>query len=218
MKLTPEQLAAVAKINFGDAMAQSTVKKLLAHAEAQQARINELAEWETLRDPHVLHVNLLRGIPAKLSADQLLHIAGEKYQAMAARIDELEEQRDHLLQRTQRAERALHRGGFTYTEGAAEWKPPLGPSASPLLDRISELEALSDDLLNTLNFERGQRVELEKDAARYRYIFNGCTVILPDGTECEDQQQLDAAMQPTWPEDTSDYGSRIAAIGQNGGE
>lgn len=25
-----------------------------------------------------------------------------------------------------------------------------------------------------------------------------------------------AAMQPTWPEDTSDYGSRIAVIGQNG--
>lgn len=28
--------------------------------------------------------------------------------------------------------------------------------------------------------------------------------------------ETDAAMQPTWPEDTSDYGSRIAVIGQNG--
>lgn len=36
---------------------------------------------------------------------------------------------------------------------------------------------------------------MAQDAARYRYIFNGCTVLLPDGTECEDQQQLDAAMQ-----------------------
>lgn len=40
--LKPEQLAAVAKINFGDAMAQTTVKKLLAHIDAQQARIAEM--------------------------------------------------------------------------------------------------------------------------------------------------------------------------------
>lgn len=36
--------------------------------------------------------------------------------------------------------------------------------------RMQELEALSDELFNTLNFERGSRVDLERDAKRYRYI------------------------------------------------
>ncbi|WNL63582.1 hypothetical protein ST4_024 [Aeromonas phage ST4] len=44
-----------------------------------------------------------------------------------------------LQERLDRAERALTRSGFTYTEGAQEWKPPIGPSASPLLDRIDQL-------------------------------------------------------------------------------
>lgn len=29
---------------------------------------------------------------------------------------------------------------------------------------------------------------------------------------------VEEAMQPTWPEDTSDYGSRIAIVGQNGND
>lgn len=46
---------------------------------------------------------------------------------------------DLMQERLDRAERALTRAGFTYTEGAQEWKPPIGPSASPLLDRIDQL-------------------------------------------------------------------------------
>lgn len=38
-----------------------------------------------------------------------------------------------------RARRALERAGFTYTEGAAEWRPPVSNSASPLISHISEL-------------------------------------------------------------------------------
>lgn len=53
--------------------------------------------------------------------------------ALAA-LDRMQEQRD-------RAERALTRAGFTYAEGAHEWKPPVGPSASPLLDKIDQLTA-----------------------------------------------------------------------------
>lgn len=37
-------------------------------------------------------------------------------------------------------------------------------------ERIAELEALNDELFNKLNFERGQRVELEDDAARYKWL------------------------------------------------
>lgn len=52
---------------------------------------------------------------------------------------------DLMQERLDRAERALTRAGFTYTEGAQEWKPPIGPSASPLLDRIDQLAAQLKD-------------------------------------------------------------------------
>lgn len=52
---------------------------------------------------------------------------------------------DLMQGRLDRAERALTRAGFTYTEGAQEWKPPIGPSASPLLDRIDYLLSLLAD-------------------------------------------------------------------------
>lgn len=38
-----------------------------------------------------------------------------------------------LLRRLERAERTLTRAGWTYTEGAEEWRPPLGKP--PLLDK-----------------------------------------------------------------------------------
>lgn len=89
MMLTPEQMRDLrSKVAFWSELKRKDAISLFDHIDAQQARI---AEWETLRDPNVLHANLLRGIPAKLSADQLLHIAGDKYQAMAARIAELEQ-------------------------------------------------------------------------------------------------------------------------------
>lgn len=44
--LKPEQLAFVAAINFGDAMAQTTVRKLLDHIYGQNARIASMSELE----------------------------------------------------------------------------------------------------------------------------------------------------------------------------
>jgi len=41
------------------------------------------AQWEKLRDPAVLHVNLLRGLPARLSKAQLLHLLGADAQQVA---------------------------------------------------------------------------------------------------------------------------------------
>jgi hypothetical protein len=38
--------------------------------------LTELEEWRKLRDPVTLHVSLLRGIPARLSRETLLHMAG----------------------------------------------------------------------------------------------------------------------------------------------
>lgn len=50
-----------------------------------------------------------------------------------------------LSRRLERAERALVRAGWTYTEGAEEWKPPLGQSALPLLDELDRLRAQVED-------------------------------------------------------------------------
>lgn len=43
---------------------------------ARQACSAELDEWRKLRDPETLHANLLRGQPARLSREQLLHLLG----------------------------------------------------------------------------------------------------------------------------------------------
>jgi predicted DCC family thiol-disulfide oxidoreductase YuxK len=49
--------------------------ELLAEVERLRAVI---AEWDKLRDPHALHVNLLRGFPARLARTVLLHLAGDE--------------------------------------------------------------------------------------------------------------------------------------------
>lgn len=48
---------------------------------------------------------------------------------------------DALQAEVDRATRALQRAGYTYTEGAEEWKPPVGDNPSPLLARIDQLQA-----------------------------------------------------------------------------
>lgn len=74
---------------------------------------------------------------------------GDEYRAMlsAAPVPPAD---DRISQRLEKAERALLRAGFTMKEGAEEWKPPLGPSPSPLLDRIAELERQRDEVLAEL--------------------------------------------------------------------
>ncbi len=55
--------------------------KYEARAEAAEKERDDLraqlAEWEKLKDPAALHINLLRGMPARLEPDQLRHIAGD---------------------------------------------------------------------------------------------------------------------------------------------
>ena len=61
--------------------------------------------------------------------------------AVAAYIDQQRDTIARLEARVQRAETTLEQAGYTYTEGAAAWKPPLGPSAVPFLDTIDQLQA-----------------------------------------------------------------------------
>lgn len=55
------------------------------------------------------------------------------------------------------AERALKSAGYTKIDGAAEWKPPLGPSASPLLDELDRLrKALEESKERFANLASGR--------------------------------------------------------------
>ena len=63
----------------------------------------------------------------------------------------------------------MHHLGYTYA-GGAQWKPPIGASAMPLIDRLDAKDA--------------EIAALKADAARYRYLrgFERTTV----ATETED--------------------------------
>ena len=52
---------------------EAELRRLNAENERLRA---ELAEWHKLRDPVSLHVNLLRGVPARLDAALYLHLGG----------------------------------------------------------------------------------------------------------------------------------------------
>lgn len=49
----------------------------------------ELAEWHKLKDPNALHINLLRGFPAKLDESQLRHIIGDAADAPPAQVPDV---------------------------------------------------------------------------------------------------------------------------------
>jgi hypothetical protein len=74
----------------------------------------------------------------------------ETVREAAQRMDELTVTIRGMEIQRGRAERALLRAGFTFTDGAEEWKPPIGPSSSPILDRIDVLERQRDQLLAAL--------------------------------------------------------------------
>ncbi|AVG17069.1 hypothetical protein CFN79_15075 [Chromobacterium vaccinii] len=105
------------------AVSPAAVLALLDYIDVQAA---ELAEWHKLHDSNALHINLLRGIPARLTTEQLLHIAGEEYQRMATLISELE-----LFLGAQSAERNI--------DSWPEWKRRLvrdiGGFSSIIADR-----------------------------------------------------------------------------------
>lgn len=65
----------------------------------------------------------------------------------------------------------LSRHGFTHVEGAAEWKPPIGPNPSPLLDELDRLRAENLDYRDVI--AKAARVIERKDADLIRYAAAG---------------------------------------------
>ena len=55
---------------------------------------------------------------------------------------------DEANERLELAESALKAAGFTQASPSNQWKPPVGPSASPLLQRIDDLSTQRDELLS----------------------------------------------------------------------
>ena len=53
--------------------------------------------------------------------------------------------------RLELAENSLKSAGFTQAAPTSWWKPPIGPSSSPLLQRIDDLSAQRDELLDALS-------------------------------------------------------------------
>ena len=58
----------------------------------------------------------------------------------------LEEASDRL----ELAESSLKAAGFTQASPSNQWKPPVGPSASPMLQRIDDLSTQRDELLRDM--------------------------------------------------------------------
>ena len=50
-------------------------------------------------------------------------------------------------ERLELAENSLKAAGFTQDSPSNQWKPPVGPSASPILQRIDDISAQRDELL-----------------------------------------------------------------------
>lgn len=82
---------------------------------------------------------------------------------MAGTIARLTAERDDLV----RAKRTLERAGYT-DNGVELWKPPLGPSASPLLERIAELEAERDALESQAGESRASYIRLAEECEELR--------------------------------------------------
>jgi hypothetical protein len=58
---------------------------LLVPRAEYEADMKELAEWRALvNNPALLHTNLLRGFPAPLSAEQLMHLIGDQNPVLEA--------------------------------------------------------------------------------------------------------------------------------------
>ena len=83
-----------------------------------------LVEWERLRDPATLHVNLLRGFPATLTPEQRLHLVG------SAKIDEL---------RAEGFRAGIEAAANWHMEAAAEWETADISDADRLKARYREL-------------------------------------------------------------------------------
>lgn len=70
------------------------------------------------------------------------------------------------------AVKTLEQSGYTYN-GAKYWKPPIGPSASPMLDKIDTLEGENKHLRNLVRGDSTGRKALLGEIDRLKCVIAG---------------------------------------------
>lgn len=169
-----------------------------AHAEGRRSALEELhpqwmkekeradraeealVEWYKLKDPASLHVNLLRGIPARLTTEQLLHIAGDGAQALAAR------QAPDLSKLT---------AWIETTDGLCQAEHPTIINPESAFVRLSALQALLAQPLQQEGGKEDRRHHEEPDGPNHPGHHDGHTC------EAMGQMLADFGSQRTTPEE-----------------
>lgn len=222
--LTPEQVWLDRRDNLnltelkacGDAMAQqlNTQRIMIEAQSAVKGRIRDEASK--------------RGRDASSDVYELDYLI-ELIDAQQARIDELEENAEAhtLAMKAGKAMLQFETERADNAEALAESECAQNTSLLHLLAKIREAcgdngQRMQDELVAYIG-------DLAKDATSLRIFaakvakqepekpdyWSSCGQCERNAREAEDLIEVAPAV---WPEDTSDYGSRIAAIGQNGGE
>lgn len=77
--LSDDQRAALLTLIASDKQEQAERDGLVERLKAELERLRaQVAEWEKLREPDTLHANLMRGLPAQLTAEHLRHLQGDQ--------------------------------------------------------------------------------------------------------------------------------------------
>lgn len=225
MMMTPEQLAELRKAAIA-ATPGPWIKNTGTKAPSVRAatEASEIAKWIRIcvaahtRDgdtPQNLRAEANTDFIARANPYVVLQLL-DKISAQQARIAELwqaladaTESRKEAQRTLQQVQQQMQRAGVIATKDAYQ--------------RGVEAECVR-------SYQHMQK--LEQDAARYRWLREQASIIRAtegnikweweSGEYGEPDHSLDrfidSAMQSTWPEDASDYGSRIDVIGQNGND
>lgn len=119
--------------------------------------------------------------------------------AMRDEIDRLTAANEALNIDHNKATTALFKSGWTIAYEGAEWKPPIGPNPSPLLELI-------DRLLAALEEARAERYTLKEKLAAMDLLLNNAERVVRDGISERDAAESlawDALGRPEGTHDTS---------------
>lgn len=103
----------------------------------------EHAVWKDIGDRRYLIADTSDGFTDDNNSE---YIAAANPATVLALLDDLDS-----------AKRALAMAGYTKIEGAEEWKPPIGPSASPLLDELDRTRS-TVDIVSSALFDAEKKV------------------------------------------------------------
>lgn len=159
---------------------------------------NRAAEIHRSMTPHQMALRIVELEALGIDLAESDWQDGAEQAPTKANYRELQAQYDALQTRLHLAERALRSAGYTQLSPANEWKPPLGPSASPLLNRIDHLSGLVDTYGHERQLYREQRdalASLLREARTSLQAFSETGLDEPEADEDLDLlRRIDAAL------------------------